>query len=124
MIKSIFGHGDHLMFIPLRIIILMVLNKRFWYSVKPIRLFLFCVQSHIYIEATEHIIESLELKPIEYDNVLNFALWKKNYYSNSYNLRCVLYVVIKQRIPKLQDNEHYTFWDCYQRFSFEFEKGK
>ena len=29
--------------------------------------------------------------------------------SNSYNLRCVLYVVIKQRIPKLQDNEHYTF---------------
>ena len=22
-------------------------------------------------------LESLELKPIEYDNVLNFALWKK-----------------------------------------------
>ena len=55
----------------------MVLNKRFWYSVKPIRLFLFCVQSHIERDATEHIRESLELKPIEYDNVLNFALWKK-----------------------------------------------
>lgn len=34
---------------------------------------------------------------------------KKKYYSNSYNLRCDLYVVITQRIPKLQDNEHYTF---------------
>lgn len=72
----------------------MVLNKRFWYSVKPIRLFLLCVQSHISRDATEHIIESLELKPIEYDNV---RIMKKKIIIATLIICVVFYMLLSQK---------------------------